>query len=349
MSTFRGSRIPVNPRKPTQFPRLHTLHERIPIFMIHEKDASAPCDERHVKYRRNTNLLTQRKTGGKRIMGNQGTKNWKLTAFFAISLMLIAGLFSNAAIADGEGTITVEWATEADDNLDATFPADGSRTVRRLFHPDEVVDADALVPLPAGSTENQLRFLYRVNTNMAGGQVRIQLPGDAWKIIRIIDAVADPNNYDAYSSVNLVEVIEKTGDDDEDIVTIYRLNRDGKAADGSQVDLATSTEEDVDDLKALAGRVTAEDTQITVDLGNEWRSGGELMVILRNVTTGIPSSLSPDMNDGDPPYHSYEFTTYSKKSGILRRLRPVRIDHDGDEADADDKGDFLDATVCQGW
>ena len=32
-------------------------------------------------------------------MGNQGTKNWKLTAFFAISLMLIAGLFSNAAIA----------------------------------------------------------------------------------------------------------------------------------------------------------------------------------------------------------------------------------------------------------
>ena len=59
--------------------------------MIQEKDASTPCDERHVKYRRNTNLLTQKNTGGKRIMGNQGTTNWKLTAFFAISLMLIAG------------------------------------------------------------------------------------------------------------------------------------------------------------------------------------------------------------------------------------------------------------------
>ena len=38
-------------------------------------------------------------------MGNQGTKDWKLTAFFAISLMLIAGLFGNAAIAaDGDGS-----------------------------------------------------------------------------------------------------------------------------------------------------------------------------------------------------------------------------------------------------
>ena len=77
MSTFRGSRIPVNPRKPTQFPRLHTSHERIPIFMIQDKDASTPCDGRHVKYRRNTNVLTQKKTGGKRIMGNQGMTNWK--------------------------------------------------------------------------------------------------------------------------------------------------------------------------------------------------------------------------------------------------------------------------------
>ena len=79
--------------------------------MIQEKDASTPCDERHVKYRRcNTNLLTQKNTGGKRIMGNQGMTNWKLTAFFAIGLMLIAGLFSNAAIAaSGDGTVIVEW------------------------------------------------------------------------------------------------------------------------------------------------------------------------------------------------------------------------------------------------
>ena len=79
--------------------------------MIQEKDASTPCDERHVNNRSNVNLSTQKKTGGKLIMGNQGTTNWKLTAFLAISLMLIAGLFSNAAIAgNGDGTIIVGWA-----------------------------------------------------------------------------------------------------------------------------------------------------------------------------------------------------------------------------------------------
>ena len=99
MSTFRGSRIPANPRKPTQFPRLHTSHERIPIFMIQDKGASTPCDERHVKYRRNTNVLTQKKTGGKRIMGNQGMTNWKFSMFFVIALTLVAGLFADTALA----------------------------------------------------------------------------------------------------------------------------------------------------------------------------------------------------------------------------------------------------------
>ena len=74
--------------------------------MIAEKDASK-SDERHVKDRRNTNLLTQKKTGGKHIMGNRGMTNWKLGAFFIMSLMLIAAVFSSTAMAaanDGKGT-----------------------------------------------------------------------------------------------------------------------------------------------------------------------------------------------------------------------------------------------------
>ena len=48
-------------------------------------------------------------------MGNQGTKNWKLIAFFAISLMLtaglIVGLITDTAIArDGSGTASVWWS-----------------------------------------------------------------------------------------------------------------------------------------------------------------------------------------------------------------------------------------------
>ena len=73
--------------------------------MMEQTDASKQSDERHVKNRRNTNFLTQKKTGGNSIMGNQGTKNWKLTILFAVSLMLIAGLFSNTAMAhDVTGT-----------------------------------------------------------------------------------------------------------------------------------------------------------------------------------------------------------------------------------------------------
>ena len=41
-------------------------------------------------------------------MGNQGMTNWKFSAFFAIALMLIAGLFSTTAMAaNGDGVLTV--------------------------------------------------------------------------------------------------------------------------------------------------------------------------------------------------------------------------------------------------
>ena len=41
-------------------------------------------------------------------MGNQGMTNWKFSAFLAVALMLVAGLFTSTAMAgDGDGTITV--------------------------------------------------------------------------------------------------------------------------------------------------------------------------------------------------------------------------------------------------
>ena len=90
--------------------------------MIQDKDASK-SDERHVKNRRNTNLLTQRNTGGKHIMGNRGMTNWKLGAFFVMSLMLVAAVFSNAAMAaanDGEGKVTVGWGPRTSGTIDTT-------------------------------------------------------------------------------------------------------------------------------------------------------------------------------------------------------------------------------------
>ena len=66
------------------------------IFMIKETDASKN-DERRVQNK--LNPLTHKRKGETRTMYNQSTKHWKLGAFFVISLMLIAGLFSNTASA----------------------------------------------------------------------------------------------------------------------------------------------------------------------------------------------------------------------------------------------------------
>ena len=48
-------------------------------------------------------------------MGNQGMTNWKFSAFFAIALILVAGMFASTAIAaDGDGVVTVSVNDEAD-------------------------------------------------------------------------------------------------------------------------------------------------------------------------------------------------------------------------------------------
>ena len=65
-----------------------------------------------------------------------------------------------------------------------------------------------------------------------------------------------------------------------------------------------------------ATRVTIDDTSVTVNLSNDWRSGGELVVVLRNVETAIPSSLSSrTVATGEGageipglPYHNYPIT-----------------------------------------
>ena len=118
--------------------------------MIQEKDASTLCDERHAKNRCNTNLLTQKNIGGRHTMGNQGMTNWKLTVLFAISLMLIAGLFTNAAIArDGSGTASVTWSPAPYSDSDVLAAAFRDNDV--LYEYETAGDLDIEFPLPAGS------------------------------------------------------------------------------------------------------------------------------------------------------------------------------------------------------
>ena len=56
-------------------------------------------------------------------MGNRGMTNWKLGAFFVMSLMLVAAVFSNTAMAaanDGKGKVTVGWGSRTSVAIDTT-------------------------------------------------------------------------------------------------------------------------------------------------------------------------------------------------------------------------------------
>ena len=169
--------------------------------MIQEKDASPPGDERHNRGKNITdvNLSTQKKTGGKLIMGNQGMTNWKFSAFLAIALMLVAGLFSSTAMAgDGDGTISVQAAIGADGTL-ADQTASGSES-----------------HLPAGSTANQLQFTYTIPaavTDMNDGFFMLEIPqNDGWVVSKKLVTIADDGT----------TIYQTTGDDTEDTTTTGR-------------------------------------------------------------------------------------------------------------------------------
>ena len=278
--------------------------------MIEQADASKPSDERHVKYRRcNTNLLTQKKTGGKLIMGNQGTTNWKLTAFFAISLMLIAGLFSNAAIAgNGDGEITVGWSGDATDVVTGVsdVPTDSRDD-------DENGTADDVTaPLAAGSRDNSLKFTYTVeDVSMAGGLLQIDIPAD-WTIHKQVQDAT--TTFDETTVFDEVLVTVDTGDGTD--VEIY----DSMAQDITTAELNT-THINPAGTKSTHGEVTIGDP-IKVTLGSGWFNGGTLVITLGNVQTAIPSSLRvAAVTDGYPDYTAYAFEARSQE----RNGRPVRL------------------------
>ena len=92
-------------------------------------------------------------------MGNQGTKNWMLLAFFVVSLTLIAGLFSNVAVAQENVT----------------------------YERQERVSGTAHAFVPVGYNGFKLTFIYTLPTtdrdDMAEGVVRIEIPtGEGWAV-----------------------------------------------------------------------------------------------------------------------------------------------------------------------
>ena len=130
--------------------------------MSAQKDTSRPSNGRHIRNRFHPDRATQKQITDE----NRGIG--KLIALFAMSLILIAGVFGNAAMAaDGDGSIAV------DNNRGTTEP------------------------FTAGATAQTIQFTYTKPTNisMVDGLVQITFPS-GWKVSNksITIADADTNN-----------------------------------------------------------------------------------------------------------------------------------------------------------
>ena len=118
-------------------------------------------------------------------MGNQGMTNWKFTAFLTIALMLVAGMFSNAAMAsDGQGTMVITTITPGGAAGNATQIEAGTAADATTTPPTPAVPAI----LSANGNGLSLLFTYSVAVpaggsaiNMDGGLVEIAIPS-GWTV-----------------------------------------------------------------------------------------------------------------------------------------------------------------------
>ena len=249
-------------------------------------------------------------------MGNQGMTNWKFTALFAIALMLVAGLFTNAAIAaDGDGKVSVQWVRST---LTVT---DGTRA--EAF--TATIDADTTaIPLPAGSTANSLLFTYDSNgKDMRNGKVRIAIPNgvDGWKI--------DKKSIIVSEGATVLYQINAAGAED--------LDNNG-TADGDETTALNAVQTAGKARVSVSGDPV---TAVEVGLTRDWGAGNELTLTVRfnAVTAANPTRLdeSDDMTTGFYESSRYVFTTSSQASGgVFTRLLPYNMADDDTTPDIDE-------------
>ena len=254
-------------------------------------------------------------------MGNRGMTNWKLGAFFIISLMLCAGLFSNTAMAaDGAGKVMVGWSGVA-----ATAPT----TVNAITGTAVDGEVDNTLPLNAGTRYNVVQITYTAEAadKMGGGLVRIDLPGWALPAIAANLATTNVTEKDFYQSVLITsDANGPTGGTDPPLETLYATSDTGLAAPlvpataipGSTAVALSEAQKD-----AFARVVTLTKDRVEVVLDSNWNYGGELVITLGNIESGVPSHLpSTDAAQAAPqPFADYQLTASSKaKNGTLVSL-----------------------------
>ena len=236
-------------------------------------------------------------------MGNQGMTNWKFTAFLAIALMLVAGLFTNAAIAgNGDGAVGLV-VSESVTN----------------YGPDN--------PIPAASTNSTLVYTYTASQvvagtptaiDMSGGAVRLTIP-TGWTVPKNMVTVTD-------GGTNLYLAGAAIAGEDDDAVTGVITSTPLAAAEPGNTDNRRVTVVGGDNITQIEVALDAS-WAATVD-GSPRAAERALIITFVNAIAPAPARLTfppaTSANDQDPPVATYEFTMRSKaKDGVFRRLKPT--------------------------
>ena len=211
-------------------------------------------------------------------MGNQGMTNWKFSAFFAIVLMLVAGAFSAAIAADGDGKIVVTAPTDANQPLTAgavlTTPVTLTYTAFNDLNDDGTVDTGEAA------------------INMNGGAVKIMIPS-GWKVPFASLTVSDGTD------------------------SLFFHDAPTADADNPAADAPAGPVTDTPAAQSLKRITVTKDgdniTMIEVQLhASEWGSNRDATAAARaltftfnSVTVAIPNSLAYTDGRESTPYHSY--------------------------------------------
>ena len=168
--------------------------------MIKETDAST-CDERRVKNK--LNPLTHKKKGETHIMGNQGMKNWKLGTFFVISLMLMAGLFTNTAT-----FAQTQYGSVSVDPTEVTAEDDIKLEVTYLFNRSVTLTGDSTtiaVTFPTEWNANTFSLVEEPPAEEGASYVIVKLNGT------VLSTTGDPTDLDGgLDAANTLEAAAHT-------------------------------------------------------------------------------------------------------------------------------------------
>ena len=232
-------------------------------------------------------------------MGNQGMTNWKFSAFFAITLMLIAGVFSTTAMAadgDGYATVTSIGGTGVDSTTADNYRihAGATTTIIITYTADTALQASLAggsirVNIPAGwrggtgNTVGATGGILASSTTLPTGKdappVYVTIPSTFADVVVTLTNIKAPK----------VDALPDGPRDRSDQHKLYEFTTSSRTISGNYRTLAVDTT-----------RTKRSEVQPTVKVGNIVGDTGKLTIAVTDRDAGITGSEAFETYPGYP-------------------------------------------------